>query len=167
MGRVPPGATVSHLAVYLARFLGCNPIALIGQDLGFTDGLYYAPGTAIADVWAPELNPFNTMPMMEWQRIVRHRLHLQKTQDVRGRSIFTDSQMLTYLHQFERDFEQYAREGVEIIDATEGGVVKQHTTTLPLAEVLERHANRPLPALPVPQPNRDPERSEAVRGRVP
>ncbi|MHC4447065.1 MAG: motility associated factor glycosyltransferase family protein, partial [Planctomycetota bacterium] len=166
MGRVPPGATVSHLAVYLARFLGCNPIALIGQDLGFTDGLYYAPGTAIADVWAPELNPFNTMPMMEWQRIARHRLHLQKTQDVHGRSICTDAQMLTYLHQFERDFEQYAREGVEIIDATEGGVVKQHTRPMPLVEVLDRYANRPLPALPVPQPNRDPKRSDAVRGRI-
>ncbi|MEE8459870.1 MAG: 6-hydroxymethylpterin diphosphokinase MptE-like protein, partial [Phycisphaerales bacterium] len=76
MGELPAGATVAHLAVYLARFLGCNPIAMVGQDLAFTDGLYYLPGTAIDETWAPELNPFNTMEMMQWQRIARHRAHL-------------------------------------------------------------------------------------------
>ena len=121
MGDLPAGATVAHLAMYLARFLGCDPIAMIGQDLGFTDGLYYAPNAAIHDVWAPELNPFNTIEMMEWQRIVRHRLHLNKTVDVHGKSIYTDAQMHTYLQQFERDFAEY-RAGAEIIDATEGGV---------------------------------------------
>ncbi|MHC4993032.1 MAG: 6-hydroxymethylpterin diphosphokinase MptE-like protein, partial [Planctomycetota bacterium] len=78
MGELPAGATVAHLAVYLARFLGCNPVAMVGQDLAFTDGLYYLPGTAIDDTWAPELNPFNTMEMMQWQRIARHRAHLSR-----------------------------------------------------------------------------------------
>ncbi|MHC4965915.1 MAG: motility associated factor glycosyltransferase family protein, partial [Planctomycetota bacterium] len=68
MGQLPAGATVAHLAVYAARYLGCNPIVMIGQDLAFSDGLYYAPGTAIEEVWAPELNPFNTIEMMQWQR---------------------------------------------------------------------------------------------------
>ena len=153
MGTLPAGATVAHLALYVARFLGCNPIAVIGQDLGFTDGLYYAPGTAIAEVWAPELSPFNTIEMMEWQRIVRHRLHLQKLVDVHGKSIFTDAQMVAYLHQFERDFAAYEGEGITIIDATEGGVAKQHTTAMPLVEVLDEHATVPLE--PMPEPRRD------------
>ena len=42
----PAGATVAHLAYYLAEFLGCDPIIFIGQDLGFGDGLCYAPGPA-------------------------------------------------------------------------------------------------------------------------
>ena len=33
-------------AVGMAQMLGCNPIALIGQDLAFTDGRAYAKGTA-------------------------------------------------------------------------------------------------------------------------
>ncbi|MCA9291098.1 MAG: DUF115 domain-containing protein, partial [Phycisphaerales bacterium] len=166
MGRIGAGATVAHLAVYLARHLGCSPIAMIGQDLGFTDGLYYAPGTAIHEVWAPELNPFNTIEMMEWQRIVRHRLHLRKTVDLHGRSIYTDLQMVTYLQQFERDFAKYRDEGIEIIDASEGGVRKQHATIMPLAEVLERYATRPVPELPPAAPTLDDARLKAARRRL-
>ena len=152
MGALAAGATVAHLALYVARHLGCNPIAMIGQDLGFTDGLYYTPGTAIHDVWAPELNPFNTIEMMEWQRIARHRLHLHETVDVHGRSIFTDAQMLTYLQQFERDFAACEREGVEVIDATEGGVAKQHTIPRPLAEVLAACAGDNAAPITLPEP---------------
>src|SRR5690606_17778274 len=56
-GELRPGATVAHLAYYLARHLGCDPVIFIGQDLGFTDGQYYASGAAIHNVWAGELNP--------------------------------------------------------------------------------------------------------------
>src|SRR4029453_208261 len=130
-------------------------------DLGFTDGLYYAPGAAIHDVWAPELNPFNTIEMMEWQRIARHRLHLRKVKDVSGKSIYTDAQMHTYLQQFERDFAQYKREGLTIIDASEGGVAKQHATAMPLAEFLNQHATRNLPPLPLPRESREEARVRA------
>ena len=166
MGSIPAGSTVAHLAVYVARYLGCDPIALIGQDLGFSDGLYYTPGTAIHEVWAPELNPFNTIEMMEWQRIVRHRLHLTQTHDVHGRSMYTDLQMTTYLHQFERDFAKYEQEGIKIIDATEGGTAKQHTTVMPLAEVLSRFATRPLPDMPLPSRELRSDRLESARKRV-
>lgn len=141
------GATVAHLSFYLAQHLGCDPIILIGQDLGFADGLYYCPGTAIHDVWAPELGPFNTVEMMEWQRIVRHRNHLQKVEDIHGRSIYSDEQMLTYLRQFERDF---AVAPQQVLDASEGGLPKEHTSRTTLAAALAQHATRPVPRLPLP-----------------
>jgi hypothetical protein len=166
MGTIPAGATVAHLAVYAARHLGCDPIILVGQDLAFTDGLYYAPGTAIGEVWAPELNPFNTIEMMEWQRIVRHRSHLARHRDVHGREIYTDAQMLAYLHQFERDFAQLDGEGVTVIDATEGGLPKQHTTVMPLADALRLHATEPLPDLPPAERGFDAERLAEARQRV-
>lgn len=165
-GVLPAGATVAHLAVYLARHLGCDPIMLIGQDLGFPDGLYYAPGTAIHDVWAPELNPFNTIEMMEWQRIARFHRHLNQAVDVNGRSIYSDEQMTTYLRQFERDFMQFKREGVTIIDATEGGVAKQHTQIMPLAEALDQYATRELPSLPLATDRKDPARLREASQRV-
>ncbi len=168
MGELPAGATVAHLAVYLARFLGCNPIAMVGQDLAFTDGLYYLPGTAIDETWAPELNPFNTMEMMQWQRIARHRAHLSRVPDVNGRPVYTDRQMLTYLHQFERDFAAYREAGIEIIDATGGGLPKQHTTSMPLAAVLDRYATSQVKPLSLPLPPRelDPDRLRAAGSRV-
>jgi len=165
-GELPAGATVAHLCLYLARYLGCGPIALIGQDLCFPDGIYYAPGTAIHEVWAPELNPFNTIAMMEWQRIARHRANLHRIDDVHGRSVYTDAQMLTYLRQFERDFAQMTADGVEIIDATEGGAPKQHTTALSLAEFLERHFGEPLPERPVPVDEARSKRRRATAERV-
>ncbi len=139
------GATVSHLAFYLAQHLGCDPIVLAGMDLGFSDGLYYFPGTAIHDVWAPELSPFNTLEMMEWQRIVRHRGLLKKLDDIDGQKIYTDEQMITYLKQFERDF---ASAPQRVIDATEGGLPKEHTERGTLAEALAKYATRPVGALP-------------------
>ncbi|MCA9296064.1 MAG: DUF115 domain-containing protein, partial [Phycisphaerales bacterium] len=166
MGELPAGATVAHLALYAAVHLGCTRIALTGQDLGFPDGLYYAPGTAIHRVWGPELNTFNTIAMMEWERIVRMRRHLHKATDVDGKSIYTDTQMLTYLRHFEADFSRYRSQGIEIFDATEGGVRKQYTEPIALKEFLDRHATTPLPELPSPSRTRDPGRRRALHARL-
>lgn len=154
------GATVAHLSFYLAQHLGCDPIIFIGQDLGFSDGLYYAPGTAVHQVWSSEINPFNTIEMMEWRRIVRMKGHLRRAEDIHGRPIFTDEQMQTYLKQFERDF---ARAEQTILDATEGGVCKQHATIITLAEALQQHATRPVPPLPIPPTELDPVRLDELR----
>jgi hypothetical protein len=43
---VPGGATVAQSAVHLAAALGATRIALVGQDLAFTDGRVYASGSA-------------------------------------------------------------------------------------------------------------------------
>lgn len=150
--RVPiaTGATVAHLSFYLAEHLGCDPILFIGQDLGFSDGLYYAPGTAIHDVWLPELGLFNSVEAMEFTRIMRHRRHLSRHSDVHGRPCFSDEQMVTYLKQFERDFARATAAGRTVIDSTEGGLAKRHTLQLPFGEALARHATRPAPAVPLP-----------------
>ena len=137
-GTLTPGATVAHLAYYLARHMGCDPVVLVGQDLGFTDGQYYSAGAAIHEVWAGELNTFNTLEMLEWERIARMGSHLREATDVLGRPILTDEQMATYLDQFQRDFYADTQKGLSVIDATEGGVRKQYTTVEALRDVVER-----------------------------
>lgn len=147
-----PGATVAHLAYYLARFLGADPVILTGQDLAFTDGQYYSAGAAIHDTWACELNAFNTLEMMEWQRIVRMRGNLHAMTDHLGRPVYSDDQMVAYLHQFERDFMEDDARGLTVIDATEGGVRKSHSVTMPMGEAIEMHVRhaRPLGELGSP-----------------
>lgn len=137
-GVLPPGATVAHLAYELARHLGCDPVVLIGQDLGFTDGQYYADGAAIHDVWAAELGEFRTLEMFEHERIVRSRHQLTRATDQLGRPIYTDEQMHSYLVQFEELFERDRQRGLVTIDATEGGVAKRSTEIMPLRDALER-----------------------------
>jgi len=136
------GATVAHLAFYLLEYMGCDPIILIGQDLAFSDGLYYAPGVSVHEVWQAEVNRYNTLEMLEWLRIARHKKILHRAADIHGRPVYTDEQMLTYLKQFERDF---ARSSAKIIDATEGGLPKRGAETMTLAEAMERFCTRQIP----------------------
>ena len=152
---LPAGATVAHLAYFLARHLGCDPVVLIGQDLAFTDGLYYGPGAAIHAVWAGEVNEFNTLEMLEWQRIVRHRRLLHRVEDTDARPVYTDDQMAAYLVQFERMFGEDARRGLTTVDATEGGARKRHTTPMMLAEALDRYAGEGSPRVMLPETTRD------------
>jgi len=151
-GTLPAGSTVAHLACYLARHLGCDPVILTGQDLGFTDGQYYGAGAAIHDAWACELNAFTTLEMQEWERIARGKKTLRPMTDQRGRRIYTDEQMATYLAQFERDFARDAERGLRTIDATEGGVAKRNAEPMPLADALDEFATAPLPEIPAPAP---------------
>ncbi len=137
------GATVAHLSFYLLEYLGCDPIILVGQDLAFSDGLYYAPGVATHQNWDAELNRYNSLEMMEWLRVVRNRKILKPGIDVHGNAVYTDDTMLTYLQQFERDF---AGCRATVIDATEGGLPKRSTIRMPFAEAVEKHCNKPLPA---------------------
>jgi hypothetical protein len=139
------GATVAHLAFYLLEYLGCNPIILVGQDLAFSEGLYYAPGVATHEVWQAELNRYNSLEMMEWLRIARQRNILRSATDVHGQAVYTDDTMLTYLQQFERDFGACR---AEVIDATEGGLPKRGTRMMTLAAAAEQYCRRSLPAVP-------------------
>jgi hypothetical protein len=132
------GATVAHLSFYLAEFLGCDPIILTGQDLGFVDGLYYKPGTAIHETWGVELGRFNSLETKEWERIVRSRQILRKIPDVHGHPMYTEEQFFVYLQQFERDFASTRERGVRVIDATEGGARKQHVEVMRLREAIDR-----------------------------
>lgn len=137
-GKLPAGATVAHLAYALARHLGCDPVVMIGQDLGFTDGQYYSAGAAIHTTWGSELNPFRTLEMFEWERIARARRLLRRLTDVHGRPIYTDEQMAAYLVQFEQMFGADEEKGLLTIDATQGGVAKRHTLAMTLEEAIER-----------------------------
>ena len=135
------GATVAHLAFYLAEHMGCDPIILIGQDLGFSDGLCYTPGTSYEDVWRPEISRFCSMEMKQWEQIVRERFILRKVPDQQGRPMYTEERLFTYLQQFERDF---LRTQTKVIDATEGGAAKRGTLVMKLSEAAGAFCNTPI-----------------------
>src|SRR5688500_5334819 len=86
--RLRAGATVAHLAFYLAEYMGCDPIIFVGQDLGFSDGLCYAPGTSYEDVWRPELSRFCTMEMKQWGHVARERPILRRIGAWQGGAVY-------------------------------------------------------------------------------
>jgi hypothetical protein len=165
-GTLRAGSTVAHLAYYLAEHMGCDPIMFVGQDLGFSDGLYYSPGTSYDDVWRPEFGRFCTPEMKHWEQIVRERPILRKIPDYLDRPMYTEERMFTYLQQFERDFST-AR--AQIIDCTEGGAKKLGTTVMSLAEATSRYCQLPLgntrPAAGKPDWQRSTECAESLKIR--
>ncbi|MFK7883514.1 MAG: 6-hydroxymethylpterin diphosphokinase MptE-like protein [Phycisphaerales bacterium] len=148
IGELPAGATVAHLSYFLARYLGCDPVIMIGQDLAFTDGQYYSANAAIHTVWQGELNPDRSLEMLEWERVARMRANLHRVAGQNGHALYADEQMVTYLAQFETEFQRDAMAGLTTIDATEGGASKQHTIEMTLRYALDVHAKRDYPRLP-------------------
>lgn len=170
MGELPAGATVAHLNYYLARYLGCNNIILMGQDLGFTDGQYYAAGASIHQVWSGELSEHRTLEMFEWERIARMKSLLRTRQDIAGRTIYTDEQMSTYIAQFESDFQKDKHDdpSLRIINATQGGVHIQHTEVMTLADALTQFAKDQYVTIPETSdhPYNDEQRGIKLRARI-
>jgi hypothetical protein len=136
------GSTVAHLSFYLAQHLGCDPIILIGQDLSFSDGLYYPPGMQIERIWHPEMSRFQTIEMKQWERIARARHILKRVRDVHGRELYTDEQLHTYAEQFQSDFLASPQ---KIVNASEGGMALQGRVNMPLREAAEQFCLRELP----------------------
>ncbi|MBC8106815.1 MAG: motility associated factor glycosyltransferase family protein, partial [Anaerolineae bacterium] len=150
--RLTSGATVAHLAFYLAEHMGCDPIILVGQDLGFSDGLCYSPGTSYEDVWRPELSRFNTLEMKQWEQIVRDRKILRRIPDYQGRPTYTEERLFTYLQHFERDF---AKTKSRVIDATEGGVMKRGAAPMKLIDALNEFCRDGFEVSPPAHPGMD------------
>ncbi len=141
-GSIRWGATVAHLSLYLAEYLGADPIILVGQDLCYPYGITHMPGSNIHENWVPEFNRFSTFEMKEWETLMRIRPILRKSRDVEGNPVYTDEQMFTYLVRFEEDFLKMKS---RVIDATEGGLPKQGTTRMTLAEAIRAHCRTPFP----------------------
>jgi len=135
------GATVAHLAFYLAVYMGCDPIIFVGQDLAFTGHVFYIPGVDIHQSWHGEINRFHTMEMKEWERIARNKPILRRVRSVDGHELYTDELLFTYLEQFESDIAQAPR---RVIDATEGGARIRGTEAMTLAEAAERFCAAPI-----------------------
>ncbi len=141
-GGLPAGATVAHLAFYLAQHLGCDPILFVGQDLAFSEGLFYMPGSPIEKIWQLELNRFQTIEMKQWERVVRNRKILRTVTDLYGRQTYADELLFTYAEQFKKDF---AAAPQRVIQATEGGLPLPGMEVMPLRDAARRYCSRPLP----------------------
>jgi hypothetical protein len=135
------GATVAHLAFYLAVYMGCDPIIFVGQDLAYTGHVFYVPGVEVHHAWRSELNRFQTIEQKEWERIVRNRPILMRVPGALGGELYTDELLFTYLEQFEKDIASVSQ---RVINATEGGAMIRGTEVMPLREAGERFCNKAI-----------------------
>jgi len=140
-GDIVFGSTVAHAAFSLARYFGCDPIILVGQDLAYTDGQLHAAGSAIYAQSFAEFGRFYTFEMKEWEYYLIHRPTLHRVPAIGGGEVLTCDIFRTYLHEFEKLFLS-GRE--RVIDATEGGALKRGADPMRLADAARAFATRDL-----------------------
>jgi hypothetical protein len=124
MGSVPLGGSVANIAYSLARYFGIDDIALIGQDLAFTNGESHTDGYVGKKVRSED----------EMAKSHRYR----KVPGYYGDMLYTNRQMDTYRNWFEQVLENDNR--VKLFNCTEGGSKIQGAVQIPFAEYLDTHS---------------------------
>ncbi|HDS31043.1 MAG TPA: DUF115 domain-containing protein [Firmicutes bacterium] len=128
VGIVMCWGSVATMAFDVARKLGCSPIIFTGQDLSFPGGRTYAHGTYF------EEEEKQDMSVEAFEQ--KHRTYTMT--DIYGNTVKTNRQMFAYKEWFRTEF---ARTESKVINATEGGILKENCEIMTLAEASERYLN--------------------------
>ncbi len=121
------GASVSNLALDIARLMGCDPIILVGQDLSFANLKTYADGAVLKE---------------EQDRILKKNVeemnkHYLKENDINGDEVYTIPSMIS----MKIYFEEYVKLHTDIIylNGSEGGLPIKGIPNKPLSEIIEQY----------------------------
>ncbi len=109
---------VTHLAIQLAYIMGCNPIIFVGQDWAFTGGMDHAKGVMLDG---------STLNNAFWVK--------GNYQD----KVPTDQTLYSGLKIVEDIIRATKNEGVEYINATEGGAYIEGTTVMSLRDAAMKY----------------------------
>lgn len=122
MGTVSLGGSVANVSYSLARYFGIEEIALVGQDLAFTNGESHTDGYVNKKILAENDMAKNN----------RYR----KVPGYYGDEVYTNRQMDTYRNWFEQVLEKDKQ--VKLYNCTEGGAKISGTLQIPFAEFLNQ-----------------------------
>lgn len=120
------GHSCATAAFAAAEAAGCSPIILIGQDLAYTNNKVHG------DVAHTKFEGANKP---------KKRAEVW-TKDIYGKSILTSEVYNAFRYYFEN---KAIREGVKIIDATEGGAYISGSEIMTFEEAIKTYCTRPLP----------------------
>jgi len=136
VGHTVTWGSVATMAFDAARKMGCDPIIFVGQDLSFPGGRTYVEGTYLEDEEKREM----TVEAFE-----KGRKTIMQT-DIYGQPVKTNRQMFAYKEWFRSEFE---RTSARIINATEGGILKDHCEIMTLAEASGKYLNEKFDAMKI------------------
>jgi hypothetical protein len=101
------------MAFDLARKMSCDPIIFIGQDLSFPGGRTYVKGTYFEDEAKQDMSV----------EAFEKRFKTFTVEDIHGEKVKTNRQMFAYKEWFRTEF---ARTKSRVINATEGGILREN-----------------------------------------
>jgi len=139
-GSLEKGGCVGHAAFYLAEYLRCNPIILVGQDFSYP-GITHAEGVRVRqDIAVGDGSDGRKYLLKRREDGTWLAGELFMVKDIHGGEVPTDHQMFTYLRQLERAIALSDR---TVIDATEGGALISGTRLATLRDAIATHCCAP------------------------
>lgn len=123
------GHNVVNFMVGLAHAMGCDPIILVGVDMGFTDQRLYAPG--VTEEGAVSIESMQQAEKYDDRPLLR--------EDINGKPLYTLWKWIAesdYIGQYAKDHPE-----LTVINATEGGLGFPGVPNQPLSGVVRRLLN--------------------------
>ncbi len=111
------GGSVANTMLSCAKFMGCNPVIFIGQDLAYTDKKVHAVNSTITG----HVNDVEKGTL--------------EVEDINGNTVQTSKVFLSFLRWFEMFIE--SNSDIKYIDATEGGAKIKGTEITTLKECIQ------------------------------
>ena len=139
-GKLLCGGSVSTTAFDLARFLKCDPIVFVGQDLAFSSKHTHIKGSALEDFLYSRINRFQTYEAYN-TRTLLHADRIEVAGNMEDK-VSTDRKFVTFMDWFTREFKGTK---ARIINATEGGARLALTETATLAGTVTENNLLPIP----------------------
>lgn len=122
------GMSCANVAFAYAKYAGCNPIVLVGQDLAYTENKKHS------NLTHTEFEGENAS-IQEKDGLM--------TEDIYGNPILTDDIYNLFRNWFELQIR--AEKELQVIDATEGGAKIQGSEIMTLREVIDKYCTKELP----------------------
>jgi hypothetical protein len=151
-GSIDQGGSVAHMNLGLATFLGCNPITLIGQDLGYED----VTRSHVEGADAAGKVEVDKDGILQW-KVDDPRSHLSTGEHKEnpvypmggmyvegyfGKPIMTNNGLLSFITAFENMASVYKEK--DLCNSTEGGANIKGYKKLFLKDFIEKYCKEPI-----------------------
>ena len=127
--------SVAHSAFYLARYMGCKPIILVGQDLSFEGHRMHCTGSFYNQANQDNIGADRTLDVLEYNKYREYTPSMTPTLDIFDNYSNTTKAMETYKYQFKNEMDL----NFSTLNATEGGVDIPGAENISLREALNKH----------------------------
>lgn len=144
-GSIDQGGSVSHSCLGTLIQMGCNPIALIGQDLALGKTSHFKQADESGDIFIDDKG------MIQW-KVTDPNSHLfgktytmgpaTATPGYFGGTVLTNLGLKSFITNFEHIFR--FRPDVKFINCTEGGAKIKYSREMTLAKFIEKHCKKEI-----------------------
>ncbi|HOM01316.1 MAG TPA: DUF115 domain-containing protein [Acetivibrio sp.] len=121
------GSSVSNISLDIARYMGCNPIILIGQNLSFPNMECYAEGAVLKQ---------EQDDIIRDQIEKKTRYYIQE-KDIHGNDVYTTQSMLSIRYYFEEYVRIYSDR--LYLNGSEDGLPIKGMKNMPLKEIIDTY----------------------------